>query len=55
MYSQCGHRCRNRYDKCLCRARDLRVANWVLLVEFDRWRVNCPGCGSVHLERLDWL
>jgi transposase len=53
--SHCGHRCRSRYDKRLCRARDLRVAGWVLHVEFERWRVNCSGCGSVHVERLDWL
>lgn len=55
MCSNCGHRCRNRYDKRLCRARDLRVAGWVLHVEFERWRVHCPGCGGVHVERLDWL
>jgi len=39
----------------VCRARDLRVANWYLHVEFERWRVKCPGCGGVHVERLDWL
>lgn len=53
--SNCGHRCRSRYDKRLCRARDLRVAGWTLHVEFERWRVDCPGCGGVHVERLDWL
>jgi hypothetical protein len=41
----CGHRCRNRYDKRLCLARDLRVAGWVLHVEFERWHVHCSGCG----------
>jgi len=39
----------------VCRARDLRVAGWVLYVEYERWRVNCSGCGGVHVERLDWL
>src|SRR3546814_15722623 len=53
--SHCGHRSRSRYDKRLFRARDLRVAGWYLHVEFERWRVNCPGCGGVHVERLDWL
>ena len=55
MCSHCGHRSRSRYDKRLCRARDLRVAGWVLQLEFERWRVNCSGCGGVHVERLDWL
>jgi len=53
--SHCGHRCRSRYDRRLCRARDLRVAGWIVHVEFERWRVQCPGCGGVHVERLDWL
>ncbi|MGE6333065.1 ISL3 family transposase [Stenotrophomonas sp. NPDC077659] len=53
--SNCGHRCRSRYDKRSCRARDLRMAGWRLYVEFERWRVLCPGCGGVHVERLDWL
>jgi transposase len=53
--SNCGHRCRSRYDQRLCRARDLRVAGWFVHVEFERWRVHCPGCGGVHVERLDWL
>ncbi|PPU98377.1 hypothetical protein XhyaCFBP1156_06535 [Xanthomonas hyacinthi] len=32
-----------------------QVAGWCLHVEFERWRVQCPGCGGVHVERLDWL
>jgi hypothetical protein len=24
-----------------------------LHVEFERWRVDCPGCGGVHVEKLD--
>ncbi len=55
MCSNCGHRCRSRYDQRLCRARDVRVVGWFLHVEFERWRVNCPGCRGVHVERLDWL
>ena len=55
MCSQCGHRSARRYDKRLCRTRDLSVAGWRLHVEFERWRIDCPGCGGVHAERLDWL
>ncbi|WP_208800349.1 hypothetical protein [Xanthomonas cucurbitae] len=44
--SNCGHRCRSRYDKRLCRARDLRAAGWMLFVEFERWRVDCPGAAA---------
>jgi hypothetical protein len=53
--SHCGHRSASRYDKRLCRARDMSVAGWRLSVEFKRWRVDCPGCGGVHVEKLDWL
>ena len=53
--SNCGHRCRGRYDQRRCRVRDLRVAGWVVYLEFERWRVRCSGCGGVHVERLDWL
>jgi transposase len=35
--------------------RDLSVAGWRLYLEFERWRVHCPGCGGVHVEHLDWL
>jgi transposase len=31
------------------------VANWILHVEFERWRINCPRCRGVRVERLDWL
>jgi transposase len=31
------------------------VAGWRIYVEFERWRVNCPRCGGVYVERLDWL
>ncbi len=55
MCSHCGHRSASRYDKRLCRARDMSVAGWRLSVEFERWRVDCPGCGGVHVEKLDWL
>ena len=24
-------------------------------MEFERWRVDCPRCGGVYVERLDWL
>ena len=39
MCSCCGHRSASRYDKRLCRVRDLWVAGWRLHVEFERWRV----------------
>ena len=25
------------------------------ILEYERWRVNCSGCGGVHVEHLDWL
>ena len=53
--SNCGQRCQGRYDQRTCRVRDLRVAGWVVYLEFERWRVRCSGCGGVHVERLDWL
>jgi transposase len=31
------------------------VAGWRIYVEFERWRVNCPHCAGVHVERLHWL
>ena len=31
------------------------MQRWLLHVEFERWRINCPGCGGVHVEWLDWL
>ena len=35
--------------------RDLSVVGWRIYVEFERWRVKCPKCVSVHVEHLDWL
>ena len=55
MCSYCGHRCRGRYDKQVCRVRDLSLAGWRIYLEYERWRVNCRGCGGVHVEHLDWL
>ena len=31
------------------------MAGWRIYLEFDRWRVKCPRCQSVHAEHLDWL
>ena len=31
------------------------MAGWRIYLEFQRWRVNCPRCGGVYVERLDWL
>jgi len=36
-------------------ARDLSIAGWRIYVEFERWRVCCPQCRAVFVERLDWL
>ena len=44
-----------RYDKQVCRVRDLSLAGWRISLEYERWRVNCPGCGGLHVEHLDWL
>ncbi len=35
--------------------RDLSAAGWRIYLEFERWRVKCPRCTSVHVEHLDWL
>ena len=35
--------------------RPLSLAGWRIYLEYERWRVNCPGCGGVHVEHLDWL
>ena len=50
-----GHPPRGRYDKQVCRVRDLSLAGWRIYLEYERWRVNCPGCGGLHVEHLDWL
>ena len=50
MCSYCGQRCRGRYDKQVCRVRDLSLAGWRIYLEYERWRVNCPGCGGLHVE-----
>jgi transposase len=31
------------------------VANWRIYLQFERWRVYCPKCRAVFVERLDWL
>lgn len=31
------------------------MAGWRIYVEFERWRVYCPRCQAVFVERLDWL
>jgi transposase len=31
------------------------VAGLRIYLEFERWRVRCPRCQGVHVERLDWL
>ena len=31
------------------------MAGWRIYVQFERWRVHCPRCDGVYVERLDWL
>lgn len=31
------------------------MAGWFLYLEFERWRIDCPRCHGVRVERLDWL
>ena len=31
------------------------MAGWRIYLEFERWRVHCPRCRGVYVERLDWL
>jgi transposase len=31
------------------------VDDWRINLGFERWRVNCPRCGGVHVEHLNWL
>jgi transposase len=31
------------------------VAGFRIYLQFERWRVDCPGCGGVHVEQLDGL
>ena len=50
-----GNGAGGRYDKQVCRVRDLSLAGWRIYLEYERWRVNCPGCGGLHVEHLDWL
>lgn len=38
-----------------CQVRDLSAGGFRIYLEFDRWRVNCPMCRSVRVERLDCL
>ena len=53
--SHCSHRCRGRYDKRTCLARDLSADGLRISVQFERFRVHCPRCRNVFVERLDWL
>jgi transposase len=53
--SHCGQRCKTRYDKSIKRVRDLTVGGYRMYLEFEQWRVNCPRCQGVHIEKLDWL
>ena len=43
------------YDKRSCRVRDLSATGVRLYLHLERWCVNGPRCGGVHLEHFDWL
>ncbi len=53
--SRGGHRCTSGYNRKTRQVRDLSAAGWRIYLEFERWRVKCPKCLSVHVEHLDWL
>ena len=42
-------------SKCAGSATCRWQAGWRIYLEYERWRVNCPGCGGLHVEHLDWL
>lgn len=35
--------------------RDLSAGGHRIFIQFERWRVKCPKCDSVRVERIDWL
>src|SRR6478609_9272643 len=51
----CGHASRTYYDKRPRRARDLSCGDKRVYLDFHVRRVQCPRCGGVKRERLDWL
>ena len=52
MCSYCGQRCRGRYDKQVCRVRDLSLAGWRIYLEYERWRVNWVFRGIVNADSI---
>lgn len=52
--SQCGDRCRSRYDHCTYRARDLSAGWFRIDLQFERFRSHNPRRRSMCVERLDW-
>jgi transposase len=53
--SCCGRRVRGRHEKERRLARDVDAGGLRIYVRFERWRVRCPACKAVFVERLDWL
>lgn len=53
--SCCGLRAQGRYDKETKLARDVDVGGQRIYVKFERWRVLCPHCKAVFVEKLDRL
>ena len=56
-----GQRCRGRYDKQVCRVRDLSLAGWRIYLEYERFKGLCQSHplllvrvpGALHSGRLD--
>lgn len=55
MCSCCAQKASARYDKEMRLARDVDAGGRRIYVKFERWRVSCPRCKAVFVEKLDWL
>ena len=51
----CGRGCRTFYDQRPRRVRDISCGDRRVYLDLSIRRVDCPRCGGVKRERLDWL
>ena len=51
----CGRGCRAFYDQRPRRVRDISCGDRRVYLDLSVRRVDCPRCGGVKRERLDWL
>ena len=51
----CGSACRTFYDQRPRRVRDLACGDRRVYLDLSVRRVDCPWCGGVKREQLDWL